>query len=81
MRELSLRAEHGDPGRSVLESQREYEWRRRYHQFCPWHLVDIFRIRTLLRKDWLVACPLWWFDDFEVPGAFPVILPPALTYL
>ncbi len=81
LRELSMRAEHGDPGRWGLESQRKHEWRRRYHQFFPWHLVDIFRIRAPLRKDWLVALPPWWFDDFEVPGAFPGVLPPALTYL
>ncbi len=81
LRELSLRAEHGDPGRWVLESQREHEWRRGYHQFCPWHLVGIFRIRAPLRKEWLDALPLWWFNDFEVPGAFPVVLGPALTYL
>ncbi len=28
-----------------------------------------------------MALPPWWFEDFEVPGAFPVVLPPALTYL
>jgi hypothetical protein len=87
LREGSVRAGTGDPGRlakEVLKEARDFSRSQRndtrgYQQFIPFHMVEYYDQGVAARADWYPARPNWWASVWVSQRMF-VPLPPVLTY-
>ena len=80
LREGSMAADCGDPGRLLAEIWKEgRDLVRPYNEFVPYHMVEFYRQSPPTRHELYANIPSWWGEVWVSHQMF-VPLPPVLTY-